>query len=228
MASKKSNLGVILAERIERRILILRGQKVMLDFQFAELYEVETRTLNQAVRRNAERFPEDFVFQLTEAETEQVMRSQSVTASSLNSSQTGMSSAESGAKAGNVSSDMRSRFVIASGKRNIRFRPYAFTEQGVAMLSSVLRSPRAVLVNIAIMRTFVQLRQMLSSNDDLARKLAAMEEKYDEQFRVVFEVIRELMEPDSPAEAARREIGFHVGPPSKGARSRLNPRKRIT
>ena len=228
MAAKKSNVSVIPAGRIERRILLLRGQKVMLDFQLAELYEVETRTLNQAVRRNAERFPEDFVFQLTEAETEQVMRSQIVTASSLHSSQTGMSSPENGSKAENTTSDMRSQSVIASEKRNLRFRPYAFTEQGVAMLSSVLRSPRAVQVNIAIMRTFVQLRQMLASNAGLARKLAAMEEKYDEQFRVVFEAIRELMKPDSPAEAARREIGFHVAPPSKGARSRLNPRKRIT
>ena len=227
MATTKLNLSVIPAERIERRILLLRGQKVMLDFQLAELYEVETRTLNQAVRRNAERFPEDFVFQLTKAETEQVMRSQIVTTSSLHSSQTGMDSSENGPKAKNTTSAMRSQSVIASEKRNIRFRPYAFTEQGVAMLSSVLRSSRAVLVNIAIMRTFVQLRQMLASNAGLARKLAALEEKYDEQFRVVFEAIRELMEPDSPAEAARREIGFHVAPPSKGASSRLNPRKRI-
>ena len=190
---------LIPAGRIERRILFLRAQKVMLDFQLAELYEVETRTLNQAVRRNAERFPEDFVFQLTKAETEQVMQSPIVTSPSLHSSQTGMSSPENGPKAQNTTSDMRSQSVIASEKRNIRFRPYAFTEQGVVMLSSVLRRPRA-----------------------------ALEEKYDEQFKVVFEAIRELMEPDSPAEAARREIGFHVAPPSTGARSRLNPRKRIT
>ena len=96
------------------------------------------------------------------------------------------------------------------------------------MLSSVLRSPRAVQVNIAIMRTFVQLRQMLASNADLARKLAALEEKYDEQFKVVFEAIRALMEPGLPDEAARREIGFHVAQPTKGAKSRLGSRKRIT
>jgi len=199
-----SKSTLIPAERIERRILFLRGQKVMLDFQLAELYEVETKVLNQAVKRNIERFPEDFMFQLSEEEAP-----------------------KSSWKSGEKDMGMRSQIVTAS-KRNIRFQPYAFTEQGVAMLSSVLRSPRAVLVSIAIMRAFVQLRQMLASNADLARKLAALEEKYDEQFKVVFEAIRALMEPGLPDEAVRREIGFHVGPPSKGARSRLGPRKRIT
>jgi ORF6N domain len=213
-----SHSTIIPAERIERRILLLRGQKVMLDFQLAELYEVETRTLNQAVRRNAERFPEDFVFQLAEAETEQVMRSQIVTASPLHSSQTGMSLPENGQKTKNTTSDMRSQSVIASEKRNIRFRPYAFTEQGVAMLSSVLRGPRAVQVNIAIMRTFVQLRQMLSSNDELARKLASLESKYDQQFKVVFDAIRELMKP--PTAAQKREIGFHTTMPARPPKAR--------
>ena len=214
---------LIPAERIERRILFLRGQRVMLDFQLAELYEVETRTLNQAVQRNHERFPDDFMFQLSEEEVEAILRSQIVISSEA--------AAANSAKSRGKPHDLRSQFVISSRDKKHggrRYLPFAFTEQGVAMLSSVLRSPRAVLVNIAIMRTFVQLRQMLASNADLSRKLAAMEEKYDEQFKVVFEAIRELMEPDSPAEAARREIGFHVDPPSKGARARLNPRKRIT
>ena len=213
--STDSNL--IPAERIERRILLVRGQKVLLDFQLAELYEVETKVLNQAVRRNTDRFPEDFVFQLTEAEAEQVMRSQFVTASSVNTSQSVTSSTEKGRKTGEMTLGMRSQTVTASGKRNLRFRPYAFTEQGVAMLSSVLRSPRAVQVNIAIMRTFVQLRQLLSSHADLARKLASLESKYDEQFRAVFDAIRELMEP--PTASEKREIGFHTGRPQPTAKS---------
>ena len=225
--STDSNL--IPAERIERRILLVRGQKVLLDFQLAELYEVETRTLNQAVRRNVERFPEDFVFQLTEAEVEQVMRSQFVTASSLNSSQIVMSPDETGSKTGESASRMRSQTVIASEKRNVRFRPYAFTEQGVAMLSSVLRSPRAVQVNIAIMRTFVQLRQLLSSHADLAKKLASLESKYDQQFKAVFDAIRELMKP--PTASQKREMGFHTGLPQRsskpdaGGKSKLANRK---
>ena len=178
---------LIPAERIERRILFLRGQKVMLDFQLAELYEVETKALNQAVKRNIDRFPEDFMFQLSEAETKEVLRSQIVT----------------------LDTGIRSQTVTAS-KRNARFLPYAFTEQGVAMLSSVLHSPRAVLVNIAIMRAFVQLRQMLGANAELARKLKALENKYDAQFRVVFDAIRALMEANKPERKRRREIGFHT------------------
>ena len=213
-----SKSTLIPAERIERRVLLLRGQKVMLDFDLAELYKVPAKVLNQSVKRNIERFPDDFMFQLSQEETLLVMRSQIVTSADATDS-----------KSTKPPLSNWSQIVTSSKKhRGLAYRPYAFTEQGVAMLSSVLRSPRAVQVNIAIMRTFVQLRQMLSSNADLARKLAAMEEKYDEQFKVVFEAIRELMEPDSPAEAARREIGFHVGPPSKGARSRFGPRKRIT
>ena len=222
-AMSKSTL--IPAERIERRILFLRGQKVMLDFQLAELYEVETKALNQAVKRNIERFPEDFMFQLSEEEAELILRSQIVTTSDSGQPV----SQESLDKGSQSDKRMWSQSVTTSAsRRRDSHRPYAFTEQGVAMLSSVLRSLRAVLVNIAIMRTFVQLRQMLASNADLARKLAALEEKYDEQFKVVFEAIRALMEPGLPDEAARREIGFHAGPPSRGARTRPGPRKRIT
>jgi hypothetical protein len=158
-------------ERIERRILLVRGQKVMIDADLAKLYEVETKELNLVVRRNLDRFPEDFMFQLNALEFRN-LRFQSVTSSSW-------------------------------GGR--RYRPYAFTEQGVAMLSSVLRSPRAVEVNIAIMRAFVKLRQMLASHRDLTRKLEEMESHYDAQFRAVFDAIRQLMEPP---EKPRRRIGF--------------------
>lgn len=194
----KTSDALVPAERIERRIPLLRGQKMLLDFQLAELYGMATKTLNQAVKRNAERFPADFMFQLSADEIEQVMRSQLVTASDA----TALKS--TGSRRG-----IRSQSVTASEKRNVRFRPNAFTEQGVAMLSSVLRSPRAVQVNIAVLRTFVQLRQMLASHADLARKLAALERKYDVQFKAVFDAIRELMKPLPAAE--RREIGFHTG-----------------
>jgi hypothetical protein len=166
-----------LAIQAEQRILILRDQKVMLDFHLAELYGVETRALKQAVRRNPERFPEDFMFEL-EPEEAGILVSQSV--------------------------------IPGLGKLG-GASPMAFTEQGVAMLSSVLRSTRAVEVNIAIMRAFVRLRQMLASHKELAAKLEEMEKKYDGQFRLVFDAIRQLMTP--PA-APKREIGFHTIPKS--------------
>jgi hypothetical protein len=206
--------NLIPAERIERRILLLRGHKVMLDFELAELYGVEARTLNQAVKRNGERFPDDFMFQLSEEETLLVMRSQNVTTSSLNSSQTVMSSGATSSKSTEPPSSSWSQIVTSSKKhRGLAYRPYAFTEQGVAMLSSVLRSPRAVQVNIAIMRTFVQLRQMLASSAELSGKLAALEKKYDAQFKVVFDAIRELM---SDKKLPKREIGFHTAAPKPG------------
>jgi len=160
-------------ERIEKRIIMLRGQKVMLDSDLAQLYEVPVSALNQAIKRNITRFPEDFMFQLTENEHE----------------------------------SLRSQFVILEvGRgRHRKYLPYAFTEQGVAMLSSVLHSERAVQVNIAIMRTFVHLRGIISTHKDLALKLDALEQKYDAQFRVVFDAIRALMEP-SPG--MKRRIGF--------------------
>lgn len=162
---------------IERRILLLRGQKVMLDADLAELYGVETRALVQALKRNLERFPEDFMFQLTTEENErlQLLRSQSV--------------------------------ISSSGHGGRRYAPYAFTEQGVAMLSSILRSPRAIAVNIEIMRAFVRLREALTSHKDLARKFAALEAKYDAQFKTVFEAIRQLMIPPT---TKRRGIGFVI------------------
>jgi hypothetical protein len=163
------------AERIEHAILVLRGQKVMLDSELAALYEVPVKALNQAVKRNLDRFPEDFMFQLSQEEATS-LRSQSVTSK--------------------------------AGRGGRRTEPYAFTEQGVAMLSSVLHSPRAVHVNIEIMRAFVRLRQMLQQNTELARKLAALEGKYDGQFKMVFEAIRDLMTP-APKEKPR--IGFRKG-----------------
>jgi len=171
-----SNPGIP-PERIERRILLVRGQKVMLDADLAELYEVETKELNLAVRRNADRFPEDFMFQLSALEFR----------------------------------NLRFQFVTSSSWGGRRYRPLAFTEQGVAMLSSVLRSPRAVQVNIAIMRAFVKLREIIASHRDLARRLEEMESQYDAQFRAVFDAIRELAEPP---EKPRRRIGF--GTPSAG------------
>lgn len=194
--------ALIPATRIERRILLLRNEKVILDSDLAELYGVEARVLNQAVKRNLERFPDDFMFRLSPAETRLVAEFQAE-----NSSQSVMSS-EKGLKTKGRFEVNSSQAVMSSKKhRGLSYRPYAFTEQGVAMLSSVLRSDRAVQVNIAIMRAFVQLRQILATHADLARKLETLERKYDKQFRGVFDAIRALMvEKKKP----RREIGFHT------------------
>ncbi|MBW2174637.1 MAG: ORF6N domain-containing protein [Deltaproteobacteria bacterium] len=170
MAKRKS---VVPAERVEKAILLIRGQKVMLDRDLAELYGVPTKVLKQAVRRNIKRFPPDFMFELTREEG-QSLRSQNVT--------------------------------LKRGQHS-KYLPFAFTEQGVAMLSSVLNSDRAIDVNIEIMRAFVRLRQMLAAHKDLARKLAALEKKYDDHFKVVFEAIAELM---TPPEKPKKKIGFGV------------------
>jgi len=165
------NMPAVTLANLEHRMLLLRGQKVMLSGDLAALYEVEARVLNQAVARNRERFPEDFMFALTPEEY----------------------------------ANLKSQFVTSSWGGARRATPYAFTEQGVAMLSSVLRSDRAVQVNIAIMRAFVKLREMMASHRELAEKLKLMEKKYDSQFRAVFDAIRELMEPpDKP----KNKIGF--------------------
>jgi ORF6N domain len=158
-------------ERVEDRILTIRGHRVILDADLAELYGVPTKRLNEAVRRNAARFPEDFMFQLTADEAE----------------------------------ILRSQFATSNGRGGRRYIPYAFTELGVAMLSSVLNSERAVLVNIAIMRAFVRLREMAASHKDVLRRLEEMEGKYDRQFKVVFDAIRALMDPP---ETPRRRIGY--------------------
>ena len=173
----------------------LRHEKVMLDSDLAELYGVEARSLNQAVKRNIERFPADFMFQLTVDEMD-ALRSQTVILKNENNSI--------------VPADSSQTVMSSRKHRGRRYLPYAFTEQGVAMLSSVLRSQRAVEVNVAIMRTFVQLRRLMDSNRDLAQKISEMEDKYDGQFRAVFDAIRQLISP--PAQPSR-ELGFHTLPP---------------
>lgn len=161
------------AERIVRLIHLIRGEKVMLDADLAELYGVETKVLMQAVRRNDDRFPPDFMFRLSKGEWEN-LKSQIVTSSSW------------------------------GGRRKL---PHAFTEQGVAMLSSVLRSKRAAAVNVQVMRTFVKLRSILLEHEDLWRRLDELESKYDDQFKAVFDAIRALMTPPHPKKKA---IGFHT------------------
>lgn len=173
-------------ENLAKLVFLVRGEKVLLDAVLADLYGVATKVLNQAVKRNLDRFPVDFMFQLTSEEWER-MRSQTVTSTV-------------------GSAPMRSQTVTAS-RRNVGALPYAFTEQGVAMLSSVLRSQRAVEVNIAIMRTFVQLRRLMDSNRDLARRIEAMETRYDEQFSQVFEAIKQLITEDK-TRRAKHPIGF--------------------
>lgn len=162
-------------EQIESSIFFIRGEKVMLDSDLAELYGVTTKALNQAVRRNKDRFPSDFMFRLTAIELASLNQSQIVTGFQKH--------------------------------RDPRFPPFAFTEQGVAMLSGVLRSTRAIRVNVEIMRAFVKFRRMLTSNAELARKLADLESKYDLQFKVVFDAIRQLML--IPA-TAKKAIGFRA------------------
>ena len=189
----------LIAIQAERRILLLRGHKVMLDFDLAELYGVETKTLNQAVKRNRERFPEDFMFQLSKEEAAHLNSLAGISNEKEDSSQS-----QSAAASANDDSS-RSQSVTLKRGQNIKYRPHAFTEQGVAMLSSVLRSSRSVQVNIAIMRAFVRLRELLLTNTDLARKLDAIEKKYDAQFRVVFDAIRQLMSRPAPP---RGRIGF--------------------
>ena len=183
---------IIPAEQIALRIRHFRGEKVLLDFDLAALYGAETRVINQAVRRNTDRFPADFMFQLSSQEAETL--SQVVTPSVAGH---------------NVSNS--SQIVMSSGKyRGKRYRSYAFTEQGVAMLSSVLNSESAVKMNIAIMRAFVQLRRALETNRELARKFSELErriDKHDTEIDAILEAIRQLM---APPEKARREIGFHV------------------
>ncbi len=165
--------SIVPVEIIEQRIFLLRGEKVMIDRHLAELYGVDTRTLNQAVKRNIERFPDGFMFQLTNEEREEVIT--------------------------NCDNLAPLRFA--------RTLPYAFTEQGVAMLSSVLKSKRAIQVNIQIMKTFVALRQMFADNKELSKRLDELERKYDTQFKVIFDALRQLMKPPEPP---KRRIGFAV------------------
>ena len=178
----------ISTEIITNKIFFIRGQKVMLDRELAKLYGIDTKVLNQAVKRNLERFPDDFMFQLTVEETES-LRSQFVTSNW---------------------SQLRFQIETSKGGRGgRRYLPYAFTEQGVAMLSSVLRSRQAVLVNVAIMRAFVKLREVLSLHKELAAQLKELEHKvegHDESIHAIFEAIRRLMAQE---ERPKKRIGFH-------------------
>ena len=178
--------ALVPVEVISSKIYLMRGLKVMLDRDLAELYGVETKVLKQAVRRNIDRFPADFIFELT----------------------------------GDEFNNLRSQFVTSSWG-GARYLPMAFTEQGVAMLSSVLKSDRAIQVNIQIMRAFTQLRKMLSTHEDLKRKIESMEKKYDQQFQIVFEAIKQLLsEEDKP----KKKIWFTVKEKQKryGKRARMN------
>jgi hypothetical protein len=178
---KPSEQELVPIEVIERRILLIRGHRVMVDSHLAELYEVRTFRLNEAVKRNRRRFPEDFMFRLTAEDA----------------------------------TSLRSQIAISKpGRGGRRTLPYVFTEQGVAMLSTVLSSERAIAVNIAIMRTFVRLRQILATHKELAERLAAIEKKYDQRFKVVFDILKQLMEP--PPGPPKRPIGFV--PPGSGKR----------
>jgi hypothetical protein len=170
----KKEMNILPVERIEKKIYYFRGMKVMVDHDLAELYGVATMALNQAVRRNKARFPDDFMFQLTREEFQNLI----------------------------------SQIVISSSKHGgLRRLPYVFTEQGVAMLSSVLKSKKAILVNVQIIRTFTKLREMIAENEALLRKLDRLESRYDEQFRAVFKAIKSLIiEKETPKE----QIGFKV------------------
>jgi DNA-binding PadR family transcriptional regulator len=173
-ASKPVSLSLI-PDQLAPLVIRFRRENVILDSAIAELYGVKTKVLNQAVKRNIDRFPADFMYELTEEELE----------------------------------NLRSQFVTSSSHGGRRTRPYAFTEQGVAMLSSVLRSQRAVEVNIAIMRTFVQLRSLMQSNKLLAEKIEKLEEKYDQNFQIVFDAIKQLIIADNQP---TKELGFHINP----------------
>ena len=166
-----NEISQISRAQIGRSILSIRGRQVMLDSDLARFFEVETKVFNQAVRRNIDRFPEDFMFQLTEKEFSALKL---------------------------VSQDR-------GGWGGRRYLPFVFTEQGVAMLASVLNSPRAIEINIMIIRTFVEMRRMIAGNEKLARKLQELERSYDAKFKVVFDAIRKLMQPGV---RPRRKIGF--------------------
>ena len=164
--------NIIPIESITQKILLIRGKKVMLDSDLAKLYGVETKVLLQSVKRNIERFPNDFMFQLNQREF----------------------------------NFLRSQIVTSNGRGGRRYKPYVFTEQGVAMLSSALKSKRAIEINILIMRAFVKLREIISSNKKMSERIDKLEKKYDEQFLIVFEVIKQLMKPIKSKD--ERRIGF--------------------
>ena len=182
----KKDKSLAPVDLIQEKIAIIRGERVMLDYDLADLYGVETKQLKRAVRRNIERFPADFMFELTRMEFD----------------------------------DLRSQFGTSSWG-GTRYMPMAFTEQGVAMLSSVLNSRRAIEVNILIMRAFVKIRQMAASHKDLLKKINEMEKKYDHQFQLVFEAIKALMKEE---EKPKHKIGFKIEEPKAKYKVKKSPR----
>jgi len=189
----KGSPALLAIEAIGSRIIVIRGERVLLDADLASLYDVTTKALNQAVRRNAGRFPDDFAFQLTVAEVAH-MKSQFVTSSP---------------QAADPETDISNRSQIVTGSqkhRDPRFRPWVFTEHGALMVANLLRSERAVRTSVYVVRAFVQLRKMIASNKELARRLDELEGRYDRQFKAIFDAIRELMTPPEPK--PRRRIGF--------------------
>lgn len=165
---------------ISEKIYFFRGEKVILDFDLASLYNIEAKRLKEAVRRNRKRFPVDFMFELTQVEYH----------------------------------SLRTQNASLKRGEHVKYMPYAFTEQGVAMLSGILNSPRAINVNIAIMRAFVQMRRLMETHKELAKKINELESKYDEQFSIVFEAIRQLIQKD---DEPRNPVGFKIGlPPMEG------------
>ena len=171
---------LIALERIERSIIFLRGQKVMLDADLAVLYGIPTKALKQAVKRNLDRFPSDFMFELTKQEKSEVV----------------------------TNCDHLAKLKFSP------YLPYAFTEHGTLMLANVLNSPKAVQVSVQIVRTFIRLREILATHKDLARKLEEMEKKYDQQFKIVFEAIRQLIAaPDNVQDKPKRQVGFRIEEP---------------
>ena len=192
--------GLAATERIEHVILTIRGQRVILDSDLAAIYGVTTKALNQAIRRNAERFPPDFVFRLTGEEVKD-LKSQVVTSNRAGK--------RPSIVAASISVADRSQSVTGPQKhRNPRFRPYAITEHGALMAANVLQSPRAVEMSVFVVRAFVRLRQWLAGHAELSRRLDELEGKYDAQFKVIFEAIRHLMDTTPPPK--RKAIGFHV------------------
>jgi ORF6N domain len=188
MSGSDSNFAAAPALNVERSIYLVRGQKVLVDRDLALLYGTTTRLVNQAVRRNLERFPQDFLIELSRDEITRI-----------------------------------SQFETSSGLKFAK-SAYAFTEQGVAMLSGLLNTPRAIAVNIEIMRAFVRLRQLISTHADLTRKISALEKKYDAQFKSVFDALRSLMDDSIPVSPGR-EIGFHTRLPGLDSKPKKTPSK---
>lgn len=185
---------IVPAERIQSRILVLRGQRVLLDADLAAIYEVPTKRLNEQVKRNIQRFPEDFMFQLTQEEAERVQRSRSQNATL------------------NADDSLKSQTATSKRGQNIKYLPFAFTEHGAVQLSNILRSDRAIEMGIAVVRAFVQLRALMVDHKTLRAKLAELDARvgaHDEQLAAIVEAIRELAVPVEPAN--KRKIGYHVG-----------------